>query len=165
MSIAPGARKATYFHDPFALDPWDPSPQFRHLGAPFSSPGLPCPHFTAETAASTLTTARVEWTQTPTAHVFKLDLPGVKREEVTIDLEDGRVLKITSEKCLEKEDRSDWWHRVERSGGRFMTSFVLPENCKPHETEASMENGVLTIKVPKLELRNGQGGSVRIALR
>ncbi|XP_048138315.1 18.1 kDa class I heat shock protein-like isoform X2 [Rhodamnia argentea] len=162
MSITPSTRKTTYFHDPFALDPF---PQFHHLGAPFSPPGPPRPHRTSETAASTLTTARVEWTRTPTAHVFKLDLPGVKREEVTIDLEDGRVLKITSEKRHEKEDRSDWWHRVERSEGRFVMSFVLPENCKPHESEASMENGVLTIKVPKLELRNGRGGSVRIAVR
>ncbi|KAI3423300.1 SHSP domain-containing protein [Psidium guajava] len=158
-------RRTTYFHDPLTLDTWDPFPQFHHLGAPFSPPGPPRPHFTGEMAASTLTTAKVEWTQTPTAHVFKLDLPRVKREEVTIDLEDDRVLKITSEKCVEKEDRSDWWHRVERSRGRFVTSFVLPENCKPRGTEASMENGVLTIKVPKLEVGNGQGGSTRIAVR
>ncbi|XP_030476228.2 18.1 kDa class I heat shock protein-like [Syzygium oleosum] len=173
MSGAPRARRTTFFHDPFALDPWDPFPldpwdpfqQFHHLGAPFSLPEPPRPRLMAETVASPLMNTRIERTQTPTAHVFKLDLPGVKREEVTVDLEDGRVLKIAGEKCVEKEDRSDRWHRVERGRGRFMTSFVLPENCKPHETEAAMENGVLTIRVPKLEVRNGWGESVRLAVR
>ncbi|KAI6675163.1 hypothetical protein NL676_003069 [Syzygium grande] len=173
MSGAPRPWRTTFFHeplaldpwDPFLLDPWDPFQQFDHTGALLSLQVPPRPHLMAETVASPLMNMRIERTQTPTAHVFKLDLPGVKREEVTVDLEDGRVLKITGEKCVEKEDWSDRWHRVERGRGQFMTSFVLPENCKPHETEAAMENGVLTIRVPKLEVRNRRGESVRLAVR
>lgn len=162
MSINPSNRRTTYFPDPVAFDAWDPFP---HLGEPFSPPPPLRPHFTAGMAASAFTTTGVECTQTPTAHIFKLNFPGFKREEVTIDLNDGGVLKIAGEKRVEKEDRSDRWHHMERSSGRFMTSFVLPQNCNPYEMEAAMENGLLTIKVPKLEARHGRGEWANIAVR
>ncbi|KAF8031975.1 hypothetical protein BT93_D1017 [Corymbia citriodora subsp. variegata] len=161
MFTPPNARRTSFFHDPVALDLWDP---FHHQGMPFIPPMPPLqfPRFPAEMAASPFTTAGVDWTQTPTAHVLKLDVPGYKREEVTIDLNDGGVLRITGEKRVEKEDRSDSWHHVERSSGRFTSSFTLPENCDPHEMEVSVENGVLTIKVPKVEGRHGRGKWTRI---
>ncbi|KAI4318967.1 hypothetical protein MLD38_032619 [Melastoma candidum] len=98
---------------------------------------------------------KIDWKQTPTAHVFRIDLPGLRKEQVKVDLENGRVLKIIGEMCVEKEDRLNNWHLIERSGGRFVRSVLLPEDSKPHETDAHMEDGVLTIKVPRSEVRNG----------
>ena len=85
--------------------------------------------------------------------MFKADLPGVKKEEVKVEVEveDDRVLQISGQRKIEKEDRNDTWHRVERSSGAFSRRFRLPENVKVDQVKASMENGVLTVTVPKAE--------------
>ncbi|GJU45012.1 17.3 kDa class I heat shock protein [Tanacetum coccineum] len=154
MSIIPsffGNRRNTIF-DPFSLDVWGPFKDF-----PISSPsGL-----SNETSA--LVNARVDWKETPEAHVFKADLPGIKKEEVKVEVEDGRVLQITGERNVEKEDKNDKWHRVERSSGKFTRRFMLPENAKMDRIKAGMENGVLTIIVPKEEVKKPDVKSIEIS--
>ncbi|KAL3530815.1 hypothetical protein ACH5RR_010137 [Cinchona calisaya] len=140
MSIIPsffGGRRSNIF-DPFSLDVWDPFKDFQLISS--SSP---------ETSA--FVNSRVDWKETPEAHVFKADLPGIKKEEVKVEVQDDRVLQIRGERNVEKEDKNDTWHRVERSSGQFMRRFRLPENAKMDEIKAAMENGVLTITIPKVE--------------
>lgn len=135
MSLIPrvfGNRRSS----PFAVDFWDPLKDF-----PFPS------SISGET--SSFVNARVDWKETPEAHVFKADLPGIKKEEVKVEIEDGNVLHIKGERSVEKEDKSDTWHRVERSSGKFTRRFRLPKNAKVDGVKAAMENGVLTITVPK----------------
>ena len=67
--------------NPFSLEIWDPFKDF-----PFSSES----QFSGET--SDLVNTRVDWKETPEAHVFKADLPGLKKEEVKVKVEDDRVL-------------------------------------------------------------------------
>ncbi|OMO90553.1 hypothetical protein COLO4_19060 [Corchorus olitorius] len=144
MSLIPsffGNRRSSVF-DPFSLDVWDPFKDF-----PFPSSSLATQ--TPETSAFVNT--RIDWNETPEAHVFKADLPGLKKEEVKVEIEDDRVLQISGERNIEKEDKNDTWHRVERSSGKFMRRFRLPENVKMDQVKASMENGVLTVTVPKVE--------------
>ncbi|RRT46814.1 hypothetical protein B296_00028726 [Ensete ventricosum] len=145
MSIV---RRSNIF-DPFSLDVWDP---FR--GFPFDafrSLSETRPGFVSETSAFANT--RIDWKETPEAHVFKADLPGVKREEVKVEVEEGGVLQISGERSKEEEEKSDKWHRVERSSGKFLRRFRLPENAKVDQVKASMENGVLTVTVPKEEAK------------
>ncbi|OWM70005.1 17.6 kDa class I heat shock protein 2-like [Punica granatum] len=112
--------------------------------------------------ASAIAHARVDWRETPTAHVFKADVPGLKKEEVKVEIEDDRVLQISGERMAEKEERSDTWHRVERSSGRFVRRFRLPENARVDQVKAAMENGVLTVTVPKEEAKRADVRSIQI---
>ncbi|MBA0745193.1 hypothetical protein Gogos_007777 [Gossypium gossypioides] len=137
-----GNRRSNVF-DPFSLDVWDPFKDF-----PLSS------SLTSQTPeTSAFVNTRIDWKETPEAHVFKADVPGLKKEEVKVEVEDDRVLQISGERSIEKEDKNDTWHRVERSSGKFMRRFRLPENAKMDQIKASMENGVLTVTVPKLEVK------------
>ncbi|KAH9304291.1 hypothetical protein KI387_008695 [Taxus chinensis] len=143
MSIIPSffGRRSSVF-DPFSLDVWDP---FQALNS--SVVAGPSSDFARDTAA--VANTQIDWKETPEAHIFKADLPGLKKEEVKIEVEDGRILQISGERSKEEEHKNDKYHRVERSRGRFLRRFRLPENAKVDEVKAAMENGVLTVTVPK----------------
>ncbi|KAF8395194.1 hypothetical protein HHK36_019136 [Tetracentron sinense] len=147
MSITPtisGGRRSNV-DDPFPLDNWG-----SFQDSPFStSLSATRPEFSNETVAFANT--RVDWKETPEAHVFKADLPGLKKEEVKVVVQEGRVLQISGERRKEKEEKNGTWHRVERSSGKFLRRFRLPENSKLDLVKACMVNGVLTVTVPKEE--------------
>ena len=154
MSLIPsffGSRRSNIF-DPFSLEIWDP---FKDLS--LSSE----PQFARETSA--LVNTRVDWKETPEAHVFKADLPGLNKEEVKVEVKDDRVLQISGERKVEKEEKKDTWHRVERSSGKFLRKFRLPENAKMDQIKASMENGVLTVTVPKVEVKKPDVKAIEIS--
>ena len=141
-----GSRRNNSLFDPFSFDVWDP---FKDFGFP------------QETSA--VVNTRVDWKETPEAHVFKADLPGLKKEEVKVEIKDDRVLQISGERNVEKEDKNDAWHRVERCSGKFSRRFRLPENVKMDQIKASMENGVLTVTVPKVEMKKPDVKAIEIS--
>ncbi|KAF9591822.1 hypothetical protein IFM89_008472 [Coptis chinensis] len=107
MSIIPsifGGQRSNIFY-PISLDIWDPFQDFPL--SPFRS------EFSNETTQFANT--RIDWKETPEAHVFKADLPGLKKEEVKVEVEEGRVLKVSGERSKEEEEKNEKWHRVERS--------------------------------------------------
>ncbi|KAJ3687799.1 hypothetical protein LUZ61_016963 [Rhynchospora tenuis] len=141
--------------DPFSLDLWDP-----FQGFPFNTN---CSLTTFDNETSSFVNARIDWKETPEAHVFKADLPGVKKEEVKVEVEEGNVLKISGERSREKEEKNDKWHRVERSSGQFLRRFRLPENAKVDQVKAAMDNGVLTVTVPKEEVKKPEVKAIEIS--
>ncbi|XP_047086356.1 17.9 kDa class I heat shock protein-like [Lolium rigidum] len=157
-------RRSNVF-DPFSLDLFDPFDGFPFGSGGSSSGGgslFPSfPRTSSETAA--FASARIDWKETPEAHVFKADVPGLKKEEVKVEVEDGNVLQISGERNKEQEEKTDTWHRVERSSGKFLRRFRLPENARAEQIKASMENGVLTVTVPKEEAKKPEVKSVQIA--
>ncbi|KAL8051244.1 hypothetical protein ABFX02_06G135100 [Erythranthe guttata] len=159
MSLIPSffgnGRRSNVF-DPFSLDVWDP-----FQGFPFSSAVANLPSSARETTA--VANARIDWKETPEAHMFKVDVPGLKKEEVKVEVEDGNILQISGERSKEKEEKNDKWHRVERSSGKFIRRFRLPENAKLEEVKAAMENGVLTVTVPKEEVKKPEVKAIDIS--
>ncbi|KAF3454614.1 hypothetical protein FNV43_RR05062 [Rhamnella rubrinervis] len=141
-----------------SLDVWDP---FKDLPILRSSLSSSFPELSRENSAFVNT--RIDWKETPEAHVFKADVPGLRKEEVKVEVEDDRVLQISGERNVEKEDKNDTWHRVERSTGKFMRRFRLPENAKMDQIKAGMENGVLTVTVPKEEVKKADVKSIQIS--
>ncbi|XP_075636103.1 18.5 kDa class I heat shock protein-like [Castanea sativa] len=119
------------------------------------------PEFSRENSAFVNT--KIDWKETPEAHVFKADLPGLKKEELKVEIEDDRVLQISVERNVEKEEKNDKWHRVERSSGKFLRKFRLPENAKMDQVKACMENGVLTVTVPKVEVKKPDVKAIEIS--
>ncbi|GAB4851497.1 hypothetical protein Ancab_030898 [Ancistrocladus abbreviatus] len=158
MSLIPsffGGRRSNIF-DPFSLDVWDPFDGF-----PFNVDTSSSLSTARDTSAFVNT--RIDWKETPEAHVFKADLPGLKKEEVKVEVEEGRVLQISGERSREQEEKTDTWHRVERSSGKFLRRFRLPENVKTEEVKAAMVNGVLTVTVPKMEEKKPEVKSIKIS--
>jgi HSP20 family protein len=82
---------------------------------------------------------------------------------VKVEVEDGNILQISGERNKEEEEKTDTWHRVERSSGKFMRRFRLPENAKTEQIRATMENGVLTVTVPKEEVKKPEVKSIQIS--
>ncbi|TMW84176.1 hypothetical protein EJD97_025680 [Solanum chilense] len=97
----------------------------------------------------------------PSSSVFRKS--GIKKEEVKVEVEEGRVLKISGERSREDEEKNEQWHRMERSSGKFVRRFRLPENVKMEEIKAAMENGLLTVTVPKEEEKKPQVKAIDIS--
>ncbi len=79
--------------------------------------------------------------------VVRADLPGMKREDVTAEVEDG-VLTISGERSDEREDKSDEFYRSERSYGQFRRTIPLPQGVNGDQCEATFKDGVLEVAFP-----------------
>jgi HSP20 family protein len=82
--------------------------------------------------------------------MVKASLPGVKPEDVDITVT-GNVLDIRAETKQESEETRGDYHYRERRYGTFQRSLSLPVDVKADQVEATFENGVLTLKMPKAE--------------
>lgn len=80
--------------------------------------------------------------------VVKAELPGVKAEDVNVNVEKN-VLTISGERKLHKEDNKDGYHRIETAYGTFTRSFSLPSTLDSDTIDARLEEGILTLKLRK----------------
>lgn len=104
----------------------------------------------SENGDNTVWTPRMDLTETDDAYQIHLDLPGMKKEDLEINFEDG-TLSVSGERRAEQSSDNRRWVRVERSYGRFFRSFTLPQAVNVEQIEARFEDGVLNITVPKTE--------------
>ena len=79
--------------------------------------------------------------------VIRADLPGLKRDDVTVNVEDD-VLAISGERRDEHEEDRDGYYRSERSYGQFYRAIALPEGVNADDVDASFKDGVLEVTIP-----------------
>jgi len=84
------------------------------------------------------------------SYLVTAELPGVRKEDVTVELHED-VLTIRGEKKSEREEKKDRSHWIERSYGSFSRSFTLPANAVAEEMKATFKDGVLSVEIPKKE--------------
>ncbi|KAM6578110.1 hypothetical protein CsatB_029947 [Cannabis sativa] len=125
-------------YDPFFLDPWNPLSDFPFFPSSISRVFL-------ELNLGAPVNSRVDWRESSDAHIFQACLPGFANEDVLVELKDERVLQISTD------------------SGSFMTSFKVPESAKLDQLKAFMNNGVLTVTIPKEEARRPEVRVVEIA--
>jgi HSP20 family protein len=78
------------------------------------------------------------------------ELPGMKKEDVKINVEDN-VLTIKGDRKFSEETKKENYYRVERSYGAFQRSFTLPPTVEADKIRAAMKDGVLEVLIPKKE--------------
>jgi HSP20 family protein len=79
--------------------------------------------------------------------VVRADLPGLKKEDVEVEVDDG-VLTISGERSEEREEDREDYYRSERSYGQFYRAIPLPEGVSGDQCEASFRDGVLEVTLP-----------------
>lgn len=141
----------TFFNDPwelFSAFESDLTPMLRdpNKGAGFAVP--PC-----------------DISETESAYVLSFDIPGLKKEEIEIDIK-GNQLTVSGERKSKQETKTEGVHRIERTFGRFQRSFTLPEGTDSNKIEAHYDTGVLEVGIPKatstqatkVQVGDGEGG-------
>jgi HSP20 family protein len=88
--------------------------------------------------------------ETDDAFTVTAELPGMKKEDVKVEFEDG-VLSISGEKTQATEQKGATYHRMERRYGAFRRALALPTAADGEKAEAKFDNGVLEVRLPKRE--------------
>ena len=81
---------------------------------------------------------------------LKLEVPGVKEEDLDVQVENN-TLTIRGERKFEKEEKEENFQRIERRYGSFSRSFTLPNTIDTESVKASYENGILKLELAKRE--------------
>jgi HSP20 family protein len=104
----------------------------------------------------------VDITEDEKEFLVQAELPGVKKEDVKVNVENG-VLTICGERKFEKEEKSKKHHRVERAYGSFERSFTLPEGTDPARISAEFKEGLLCVHLPKDEKAKPKSIDVKVS--
>jgi HSP20 family protein len=91
---------------------------------------------------------RVDVREDEKAYHVTADLPGLTEKDVDVTFDDG-LLTIRGEKKVERDEKKDTWHVIERSQGSFARQLSLPANIDHDKIEAVFDKGVLNVTLPK----------------
>lgn len=130
---------------------WDPFKEMEELTnrlAPWLSTEARPGGSQNETMTVTQWVPLVDITEDEKEYLIKTELPEVKKEEVKVTVENGR-LSISGERKFAREEKDKKYHRLERSYGSFLRSFTLPDAVKAEQVVAEFKDGVLLVHVPK----------------
>jgi HSP20 family protein len=88
--------------------------------------------------------------QTDEAIILKAELPGIKKEDVSIEIKDN-VLTLKGERIEDKEVKEESYFRKERCFGTFSRAFNLQHRVQPDKIKARFKDGILEVEIPKPE--------------
>ncbi len=112
-------------------------------------------------AATSAPAFKVDISEDDGAFHIEAEMPGLDKEDISLGVEDG-VLTIKGERKQESEEKDKNYHRVERSYGSFSRSFNLGEMIDQEQIDASFDNGILHVTLPKAqEIRKTKEISIR----
>jgi len=95
-------------------------------------------------------TPPVDLYETPTEFELTAELPGLTRDEIEIQAEDGRIaIRGARSASASRDIPCEQYHRVERGHGRFSRAFPLPEPVDVDRITADLKDGILTVTIPK----------------
>jgi HSP20 family protein len=127
-------------------------PMFRRLGREidflFDRFGLERTFFEP---AETVWTPDVEMFRRDNTLVVRADVPGMTKNDVTIEVTDGELV-LRGERKQEKEEKKEGYYRAERTYGAFYRTLTLPEGTKVDEAKATIKDGVLEVIMPTVKL-------------
>lgn len=95
---------------------------------------------------------KVDIAETEKDYEIQLHVPGMKKEEISIDLNDDQIT-ISGERKFENENKDKNFHSVESYYGTFNRTFYLPEVVNRDKVDATYKDGILTVTLPKDEKR------------
>ena len=93
---------------------------------------------------------KVDIAETETQYELSLLLAGIAKEDIKIDFQDGKLV-VSGERKLERKEAGKKYHKIETPFGSFYRTFALPEKTSHEAIEASYNNGILKIVIPKEE--------------
>jgi len=85
------------------------------------------------------------------AYHIEVDLPGVKKEDIHIDVNEDNTLTISGERKTKSEVKEEDYYRCESSYGKFTRSFTIPANADAENITANSEDAVLEVVIPKMK--------------
>ncbi len=95
-------------------------------------------------------TPNVDIAETDKSFEFSFDLPGVKKSDLSIEMNDGNIT-ISGERKMENNKNGKNYHSLESSYGKFSRSFELPTGINENKINAKFTDGILNISIPKDE--------------
>jgi HSP20 family protein len=138
--------------NPFRTGTWDPFKDIQEFEQRLASTfGRAVAKHNGEEAITTADWAPlVDITEDDKEFLVKAELPGLKKEEIKVTVENG-VMTISGERKIEKEEKTKKCHRIERSYGKFERSFSLPDKADGLNLNADFKDGILQVHLPKTE--------------
>lgn len=95
------------------------------------------------------------------AYHIDIDLPGVKKEDISVKVE-GSVLTLKGERKTKEEVKKEDYYKMESSFGSFSRSFTLPDNVDAENIHAENKDGVLEITLPKKERKEESAKKIEV---
>lgn len=94
--------------------------------------------------------AFTKFKETETDYFFQIELPGIEKENIQLNVVDSRIeIKAVKKQEFEKEDKNKSEYCYSKSFAGFYRSFNIPENSDSENIDSIYKNGMLTIKIPK----------------
>ncbi len=103
----------------------------------------------------------VDISETDDEYLIRASLPGVKKEDAEVTVEDG-MLTLSGERAQQLEQKDEKFHKVESFYGSFSRSFALPDAVNEAAIRADSKDGVLTVHVPKTKAEARKPTTIKV---